>query len=88
MKTPLEIIKIEKNTFHLSSVKFSPYNSENINFISGETHVKIKTMGDKVLKKPYDCDLFGCGLQALTMDADPFGDDDMYQVCFSGNIFS
>jgi hypothetical protein len=87
VRTPVEIINFTKNAFKASITKFSPYRSDSIVFNWGETRVVITTTGDEDSKKCYDCDLFGCGLQGLTMDIDPFRDDDTYRVClYSSSI--
>lgn len=43
----------------------------------------LKISGSEVSMKPrfYDCDLYGCGLQVVTMETDPFNASDKYQVC-------
>jgi hypothetical protein len=69
-------------------MKLSPYRSEKVRFKCGETHVMLNTRSYEVSKKIYDCDLFGCGLQAVTMEINPFRDDDMYQVCLSNSSIS
>ncbi|CAB3997069.1 Hypothetical predicted protein, partial [Paramuricea clavata] len=79
VRTPLEIININKNVFNACLMKLSPYRSEEVRFKCGETHVMLNTRSYEVSKKIYDCDLFGCGLQAVTMEINPFRDDDKYQ---------
>ncbi len=77
----MEIINVTKNVFSARLMKFSPYRRENVDFKCGETRVVLTIRGDEVSRKIYDCDLFGCGLQAVIMEIDPFRDNDTYQVC-------
>ena len=81
VRSKMDVINIKKNTFSATILKFSPYRSENFSFVCGKTHVTLKTMGDEDSKKQYDCDLFGCGFQAITTKNNPFRHDTRYQVC-------
>ena len=85
-RTPLEITNFTQDTFKASITKFSPYCDQSIVFNWGKTRVMIKTRGDQDSNKEYDCDLFGCGLQGVTMEIDPFRDNDTYQVCLNSSF--
>lgn len=80
VRNPVEIMSITKNVFNASLLKFSPYRSDSVDLKCGETRLLLKTTRDEMSRKVYHCDLFGCGLQFVTMEIDPFRDDDKYQV--------
>ncbi|XP_028404210.1 polycystic kidney disease 1-related protein-like isoform X2 [Dendronephthya gigantea] len=79
VRSKMNIINIKKNIFSASVFKFSPYRSEKISFLSGKTRVTLETISDKDSQKQYECDLFGCGFQAITVNNNPFRDDVRYQ---------
>ena len=83
MRNPLEIFDVERREFIARYMKFSPYHKDNIRVVLklGGGRVMLKISGNGVfMKRYYDCDLFGCGLQVVTMETDPFRDGDIYQV--------
>ena len=72
-------------------MKFSPYHKEKnrVDFKLGGGQVMLMISGNEVsMKRFYDCDLFGCGLQVVTMETDPFRAGDTYQVCHCNSSFS
>ena len=94
VRTPLEVMnKFVNKIFVAKLVKFSPYRDEIVNFQNGKARVTLKTKGVRTHKK-YHCDLFGCGLQAVTMEMNPLEEDNylvrfflQYSVIFSLTCF-
>lgn len=69
-----------KKFFSACLLKYSPYRNERVQFPCGNESIFIATKGI-VAKKDYECHLFGCGLQFVKFNFDPFRNGETYQVC-------
>ncbi|XP_046846157.1 uncharacterized protein LOC124439911 isoform X2 [Xenia sp. Carnegie-2017] len=71
-----------KKFFSACLLKYSPYRNESVQFPCGNESIFIATKGI-VAKKDYECHLFGCGLQFVKFDFDPFHNGETYQAVSS-----